>query len=61
VSDVAVFDIYRGKGVPEGRKSIAVAVTLQPRERTLTDEEIDAIARKIVASVEKQSGGTLRG
>lgn len=61
VSDVAVFDIYRGKGVPDGRKSIAVAVTLQPREKTLTDDEIEAVARKIVASVEKQTGGTLRG
>ncbi|MEQ9814732.1 MAG: phenylalanine--tRNA ligase subunit beta [Azospirillaceae bacterium] len=61
VSAVSVFDVYQGAGVPEGKKSIAIQVTLQPRERTLTDEEIEAVARKIVANVEKQTGATLRG
>jgi len=61
VGDVALFDVYRGPGVPEGRKSLAVTVTLQPTEATLTDAEIDAVAQRIVANVEKQTGGTLRG
>ncbi len=55
-----VFDVYRGPGVPEGFKSVAVSVTLQPRERTLTDAEIDAAVAKIVAEVAKKTGATLR-
>ena len=60
VARVGVFDVYRGEGVPEGAKSIAIHVTLQPRERTLTDAEIDATVSKIVAEVSKKTGGTLR-
>ena len=51
VTGASVFDVYEGQGVPEGKKSVAVSVTLQPRERTLTDAEIDAAAQKIVAEV----------
>jgi phenylalanyl-tRNA synthetase beta chain len=61
IADVALFDVYRGAGVPEGSKSLAVAVTLQPLEATLTEEEIEAVGRRIVANVEKQTGGSLRG
>jgi len=61
VSDVGVFDVYQGKGLPEGAKSIAISVTLQPRERTLTDAEIDAAIARIVAEVSKKTGATLRG
>ncbi len=61
ISDVTLFDIYTGQGVPEGKKSLAIDVTLQPRQKTMTEEEIDAVAAKIVASVEKATGGTLRG
>jgi phenylalanyl-tRNA synthetase beta chain len=43
-----------------GKKSIAVAVTLQPREKTLTDEEIDGVAVKIVGEVSKRTGAVLR-
>jgi len=57
---VQVFDVYTGSHVGADRKSLAVAVTLQPTQRTLTDAEIDAIAGKIVASVVKQTGGVLR-
>jgi phenylalanyl-tRNA synthetase beta chain len=55
-----VFDVYEGKGVPEGKKSLAVAVRLQPKDKTLTDAEIDSIAQKIVAAVTKSTGGLLR-
>jgi phenylalanyl-tRNA synthetase beta chain len=60
VSDVGVFDVYQGKGLPEGAKSIAITVTLQPRERTLTDAEIEATVARIVAEVSKKTGATLR-
>jgi phenylalanyl-tRNA synthetase beta chain len=55
-----VFDVYRGAGVPEGSKSVAIAVTLQPRERTLTDTEIEAAIAKVVAEVGRKTGATLR-
>jgi phenylalanyl-tRNA synthetase beta chain len=61
IESVALFDVYRGKGIEEGKKSLAIAVTLQPRERTLTDAEIEAVAQKIVASVAKATGAVLRG
>jgi phenylalanyl-tRNA synthetase beta chain len=61
ITAVNVFDLYEGKGIPEGKKSIAIAVTLQPREKTLTDQEIEAVAAKIVAEVIKKTGGSLRG
>jgi phenylalanyl-tRNA synthetase beta chain len=61
ITDVDVFDVYEGKGIEPGMKSIAIAVTLQPRDKTMTDQEIDAMATKIVAEVNKRTGGTLRG
>ncbi len=61
LTDAQVFDVYRGPGLPDGHKSVAVAVTLQPRERTLTDAEIDAVVAKIVAEVAKKTGASLRG
>ena len=61
IAGARVFDLYAGKGVPEGKKSIAIAVTLQPVERTLTDAEIEAGSAKIVAAVTKATGAVLRG
>jgi phenylalanyl-tRNA synthetase beta chain len=61
ISDVGVFDVFTGKGVPEGKKSLAIEVTLQPRAKTLTDAEIEAVAAKVVAAVKKATGGELRG
>ena len=61
ITGVTVFDVYEGKGIDPGKKSIAIAVTLQPRDKTMTDEEIDAVAAKIVAEVSKRTGGVLRG
>ncbi len=60
ITDVTVFDVYEGKGIDPDKKSVAIAVTIQPREKTLTDQEIDAVAAKIVAEVTKKTGGTLR-
>ncbi len=61
ISGITVFDIYEGQGIEAGKKSVAIAVTLQPREKTMTDQEIDALAAKIVAEVTKRTGGVLRG
>jgi phenylalanyl-tRNA synthetase beta chain len=60
IASVEVFDVYEGKGVPEGRKSVAVAVRVQPKDATLTEAEIEALAQKIVAAALK-IGATLRG
>lgn len=60
ITGVNVFDAYEGKGIDDDKKSIGIAVTIQPREKTLTDQEIEAVAAKIVAEVTKKTGGTLR-
>lgn len=60
IANVEIFDVYQGKGVEPGMKSIALGVTIQPVEKTLTDEEIVALSQKIVDSVAKQTGGILR-
>jgi phenylalanyl-tRNA synthetase beta chain len=60
ITSVNVFDVYEGPGIEPGKKSIAIDVTLQPRERTMTDAEIEALAAKIVAEVGKRTGGVLR-
>jgi len=58
---VTVFDVYEGTGIEPSKKSVAIAVTMQPRDKTMTDAEIDALAAKIVAEVGKRTGGVLRG
>ena len=61
ITSVAVFDLFEGKSLGEGKKSLAIEVTLQPREKTLTDEEIEAVAAKVAAEVKKATGGEIRG
>ncbi|MEW4449643.1 phenylalanine--tRNA ligase subunit beta [Qipengyuania sp. JC766] len=53
IVDVRVFDVFAGQGVPEGRKSVALEVTLQPGEKSFTDEEIKAVSERIVAAAGK--------
>ena len=60
ITAVNVFDVYEGKGIEPGKKSIAIAATIQPRDKTMTDQEIDALGQKIVAEVSKRTGGVLR-
>ena len=60
IAAARLFDVYTGPGMPDGKKSLAVEVTLQPREATLTDAEIESVAARIVAAVAKQTGATLR-
>ena len=61
IAGVTVFDVYEGTGIEPGKKSVAIAVTLQPRDKTMTDAEIDALGARIVAEVAKRTGGVLRG
>ena len=61
ISDVKVFDLFEGASLGEGKKSLAIEVTLQPSEKSLTDEDIDAVASKLVENVAKSTGGVLRG
>jgi phenylalanyl-tRNA synthetase beta chain len=60
IVNVSVFDVYEGTGIGVNKKSIAIAVTIQPRDKTMTDAEIDALGQRIVAEVAKKTGGTLR-
>jgi phenylalanyl-tRNA synthetase beta chain len=61
ITGVELFDVYAGKGIEDGKKSLAIAVTLQPTKKTMTDAEIEVVAKKIVAQVNKATGGVLRG
>lgn len=60
VADVTIFDVYSGKGVEDGKKSIALNVTLQPQEQTLTDKDLEQVSEKIIGNVENKTGGKLR-
>ncbi|MGA0601880.1 phenylalanine--tRNA ligase subunit beta [Caulobacter sp. KR2-114] len=60
IAGARVFDVYEGPGVPEGKKSVAVEVLIQPREKTLTDAEIEALSSRIIAAAGKV-GAVLRG
>ena len=61
IASARVFDVYTGAGVPEGSKSLAVEVSIQPVDHTLTEAEIDALSGRIVAAAEKAVGAKLRG
>ncbi|MEM6491292.1 MAG: phenylalanine--tRNA ligase subunit beta, partial [Pseudomonadota bacterium] len=60
IADVSVFDIYQGENLGDDEKSVALAVTLQPREASLTDAEIDALSAAVAGAVEKRCGAKLR-
>ena len=61
ITNVTLFDRYQGKGVPEGQVSLAIAVTLQPMEKSFSEAELEAVSAKIVAEVAKKTSGVLRG
>ncbi len=60
IESASIFDLYEGKGVPEGKKSLAIAVRIQPRDKTLTEPEIEALVARIVGAVTKATGAILR-
>jgi phenylalanyl-tRNA synthetase beta chain len=60
IAAVSLFDVYAGEELPEGKKSLAIEAVFQPRERTLTDAEIEAACQKVISAVVKATGATLR-
>ena len=60
LTNIKVFDVYEGIGIPEGKKSVAYALTFEKSDRTLTDEEINNAMDKIIELVEKKMNATLR-
>lgn len=61
ITDVSVFDLYEGANVGEGKKSVALQLTIQPAEKTMTDEEIESVCRRVVGAVAAATGAALRG
>lgn len=61
IAGVTVFDLFEGPSLGAGRKSVAIEVSIQPVDKTLTDEDFEALAGRIVDNVKKQTGGVLRG
>lgn len=60
ISNVSVFDVFEGEALGAGKKSVAIEVTVQPLDKTLTDEDFEALSKRIVDNVAKQTGGVLR-
>jgi phenylalanyl-tRNA synthetase beta chain len=61
ITEAHVFDVFESEeALGPGKKSLAVEVTLQPREKTLTDDQIDAIAKRLIQAVQKATGGVIR-
>jgi len=60
LEQVQVFDVYRGKGLPEGKKSFAFALVFRATDRTLTDDEVNAVTQKIQANLEQETGWSIR-
>jgi Phenylalanyl-tRNA synthetase beta subunit len=60
IEDVYIFDVYKGKGIPEGKQSIAFRVTYRAFEKTLTSEEVDSIHSKLVEQIISETGAELR-
>ena len=61
VTDVRIFDIYQGQGIADGKKSVALAVTLQPQNNSFTEDDLTKISANITSTVLKNCGGVLRG
>jgi phenylalanyl-tRNA synthetase beta chain len=60
IKDVKIFDVYQGDNISSGKKSIAFNVTLEPKDKTLSDNDIDQISKKIISAVQDSTGATLR-
>ncbi|MDD4556889.1 MAG: phenylalanine--tRNA ligase subunit beta [Alphaproteobacteria bacterium] len=60
ITDVRIFDVYEGENVETGKKSVAISVTFQPKEKTYTDQDIETLMNKVIVSVSQKTAGTLR-
>jgi len=61
ITGVGIFDIFRGAAIGDDKKSVGIEITIQPKDKTLTDEEIDTVSQKVIAAVTKATGAALRG
>ena len=60
IADVRIFDVYEGENLPEDKKSVAISVTFQPKDKTYTDAELEALMNKVILEVGKKTGAVLR-
>ena len=60
IKNVKIFDVYQGDNIASGKKSIAFNVTLEPKDKTLSEKDIDQVSKKIISTVQKTTGATLR-
>ena len=60
IKDVKIFDVYQGDNIAKGKKSIAFNVTLEPKDKTLSDSDIEQVSKKIISTVQETTGATLR-
>jgi phenylalanyl-tRNA synthetase beta chain len=61
IEEVRIFDVYQGKGVPEGKKSVAISVRMQPKKETMSEAQIKAVCEKVTQAINQRFGGELRG
>jgi phenylalanyl-tRNA synthetase beta chain len=61
IEDISIFDFYKGKNIPAGKKSLAFTIRYRAKDRTLTDFEIEELHGKIIRSITEKTGGTVRG
>lgn len=60
ITNVEIFDIYAGKGIEAGKRSVAIAITIQPKTATMTEADIEGLSKKIIDTVTQKTGATLR-
>ena len=60
IKNVKTFDVFEGQNLPEGKKSLAINVTLQSFNKTLTESDLDSISKKIIDKVKNKTGATIR-
>ncbi len=60
IEDVFIFDVYKGKNIPDGKKSLAFTIRFRSRHRTLTESEVDGAYSAIIKYINVETGGELR-
>ena len=60
IQNVSTFDVFEGENIPKGKKSVAINVTLQANDKTLSENDLDEISKKIIDTVSKKTGATIR-
>ena len=60
IKKVITFDVFEGQNIPDGKKSVAINVTIQALNKTLTEKDLDQISQKIIETVREKTGATIR-